>query len=406
MPEIGKLFGRLKLNKNITYLGLVSLFTDVSSEMLGAVIPLFLNNVLKVDKSIIGLIEGVAESTASLLKVFSGWISDKTKHRKPWILGGYGLSTLVKPILLVAVNWPTILLYRFLDRIGKGIRTSPRDAVIADFAPAEARGKAFGFHRMMDTIGAVIGPALAFLLMPASASGSFQAASYRPIFLAALVPGILAVLVIVFLVREKEKESKDAKPLPTFRLSNFSPDYIKFIIISVLLNLAVITDAFLILRAQDLGVKAKLIPLILLFFNLIQVSFSLPAGIVSDYLGRRKVIIVGYLIFGATSLGFAYANSPSYVWLLFALNGLFAALTGGVQRAFVVDLVHCDVRGTALGTFNAISGITALPSGLMTGFLWKVYGAKIAFLFGAVLALLGVLAFLALFHKKPEKCTN
>jgi len=391
-----------KIDKNITFLGLVSLFTDISSEMLAAVIPLFLNNALKADKSVIGLIEGVAESAASLLKVVSGRLSDKTRRRKPWVLAGYGLSTTVKPLLLLATGWPAVLLYRFFDRIGKGIRTAPRDAIIADYASVLERGKAFGFHRTMDTIGAVLGPALAFALMPATPEGSLHLSSYRNVFLASLVPGIIALLIIVFLVKEKERKKGTPGESPAILFSDFSADFKKFLVVSVVLNLAVITDAFLLLRAQELGIPARFIPLVLLYYNIIQALLSMPAGIVSDYIGRKKVIIIGYLVFALMSMGFAFACRLYQVLVLFAMLGFFTALTNGVQRAYVVDLVSHNVRGTALGTFNAITGITALPSGLITGVLWQLYGAKTAFVFGALLAISGILM-LTVFVRSTDK---
>lgn len=368
-----------KLNRNIIILGIVSLFTDIGSEMLAPVLPLFLANVLQADKTAIGLIEGIAGSTASILKLFSGYLTDKMQSRKPLILAGYGLSALVKPLLLIATGWPLVLLYRFLDRIGKGIRTSPRDAVIADACTAGERGTAFGFHKMMDTTGAALGPVIAFIIL------SVAPEQYKWVFVAAIIPGILATLTILF-IRDSKSCNSEKKPLPSLHFKVFGKDYVKFLALAAVFTIATYSDAFLLLRAQDFGVKARFIPLLLLYSNVIQAILSMPAGILSDRIGRKKLIIAGYSIFALMGLGFAFGSRQWHAWALFTLLGLFNAATAGNQRVLVVDLVKPEVRGTALGTYHAVIGLAALPSGLLAGFLWQSAGAGISFLFSSCLA--------------------
>lgn len=379
-----------KINRNVLSLGIVSLLTDLSSEMLTPVLPLFLANVLKVDKSIIGLIEGIAESTASLLKVYSGWLSDRITARKPLIFAGYGLSALVKPLLLLAAGWPIVLVYRFLDRIGKGIRSSPRDAVIADSVAETDRGMAFGFHKMMDTTGAVLGPLIAYLLLAKSPL------AFTKVFWAAIIPAILGVVCILVFVQDKKGESRGQKPLPSFNLSLLGPDFGKFLIVVLLFSLATFSEAFLALRAQDMNIKASVIPLLFLFFNLVAAALAYPTGVISDRLGRKGMLLLGYLIFCLVNLGFAFGNKPIHAWLLFGLFGLYAAATAGVQKALVVDLVAPELRGTALGTYNCAVGIAAFPASLIAGVLWQSLGAPVTFLFAAVLSLMASLLFFML----------
>lgn len=382
-----------KLNRNVLSLGIVSLLTDLSSEMLAPVLPLFLSNVLKVDKSIIGLIEGIAESTASLLKVYSGWLSDKISGRKPLILTGYGLSAAVKPLLFIATGWPLVLVYRFLDRIGKGIRSSPRDAIIADSVSETDRGMAFGFHKMMDTVGAVIGPVVAYFLLANSPS------AYTKVFWAALIPAVLGVICILLFLQDKKGEGRGTKPLPSFNLG-LGTEFGKFLAVVFLFGLATFSEAFLALRAQDMDIKPGNIPLLFLCFNLIAAALAYPIGIVSDRVGRKVMLLLGYLVFSIINLGFAFGDRPIHAWLLFALFGVYTAATAGVQKALVVDLVSPELRGTALGTYHSVVGITAFPASLIAGMLWQNLGAPAAFLFASVLSFLASLMFIILIPGK------
>lgn len=388
--KIGLLNG---ITRNVIVLGIASLLTDASSEMIFPLLPLFLVNVLAAEKSIVGLIEGIAESTASILKVFSGWFSDKIGKRKPIIFSGYGISTFVKPFLALATSWFHVLAVRFADRVGKGIRTSPRDAMIADSTDEKVRGKAFGFHRSMDTLGAMIGPSIAFLLFPLF--------GYRNIFLLATIPGVIAVFLILAFVKERERPIQKNNPQPIkFSFKSLSKEFKIFVILAALFALGNFSYAFIILRAQDVGITPELIPLLYLLFNTVYALFSIPAGILSDKIGRKPVIALGYTTFGVMCLGFAVATSSILAIVMFALYGIFNAITETVQRAFVSDLTIAELRATALGTFHAAVGMAALPASIVAGVLWQSFGATATFLYGATLAFLSTILLIILLKNK------
>lgn len=375
-----------ELTGNVVTLGIVSMLTDVSSEMIYPLLPIFLTSVLGLGMAFVGVIEGVAESTASILKLFSGWFSDRLRRRKSLVLFGYGISSLSRPFLaLVTAGWHVLLL-RFLDRVGKGIRTSPRDALIADSTSADIRGKAYGFHRSMDNLGAVIGPLLASLLLP------LLGFSYRYLFLLAAVPGILAVLVLRTWVRERAPAQTKARV--QISLKPLDRRFKIFLIIVILFTLGNSSDAFLLLRARDVGIRVELLPILWLVLHLVKTAGGMPGGIWSDRIGRQRVIVAGWIVYALIYFGFAYAHSPAHIWGLFALYGLYYALTEGAERALVADLVPTELRGTAFGAYNFAIGIGALPSSVIMGIIWQRYGPAAAFSFGAALAI--VAAFLLL----------
>jgi MFS family permease len=382
--------GPLKLKKNIFFLGVVSLLTDVSSEMIYPLLPLFLASVLGVSLPFIGLIEGVAESTASFMKVVSGWLSDRSRRRKPFIWIGYGLSTVVKPLFAISTAGWQVLLFRFGDRFGKGIRTSPRDAMIADTAPEKEKGKSFGFHRAMDSLGAVFGPLAAFLLLPVVGG------NLRWIFFLAFIPAVAAVLVIFLFVREVERDVPEPAKTTTDSIGwrALGPEFRYFVVIVCLFTLGNSSDAFLVLRARDLGLSTVTIPLLWLFFNGVNTVFSIPGGMLSDRVGRKRVIFWSFLFYGLVYLGFAVAARPLHVWLLFALYGVYYGFSEGVLRAYVADLAPSCVRGTAYGVFHTASGTMAFPASLVMGILWHKFGAPWAFVFGAALAFISALLLL------------
>lgn len=382
------------MNAVVFVTGLVSLLTDLSSEMIVPVLPLFLTTVLHVQVTSIGLLEGIAESTASILKLFSGWFSDKLGKRKPLMVFGYGLSNLIKPLFALSTSFSQVLAIRFIDRFGKGMRGAPRDALIADSTSKEERGKAFGFHRAMDTLGAAIGPFVAFFVL-----SSFHE-NYRLIFWISSIPGIIAVLLLIFFLKEKKKTNieeeifgKQTRPKISFK--GLDRRFILFTFIATLFAIGNSSDAFLILRAQDVGMNSALIPLAYFAFNIVYTLFSIPAGILSDRLGRRPIIVTGYLIFALIYLGFGLITKSLWVWGLFILYGLYYATTEGVQKAYIADLVPEGKRGTAIGTFNALTGIAALPASLLAGFLWETFGPASTFAvssgFAALSAILMVL---------------
>ncbi len=394
-----RLFG---LNPNVFFLGIVSFLTDVSSEMIFTILPLFLLNVLRVGTPVIGFIEGIAESAATLLRIFSGWLSDKLGRRKGLAVLGYGISTLAKPFLYFATSWGLVLGVRFADRMGKGIRTSPRDALIADSTSAQEMGKSFGFHRALDTLGAVVGLGAAAGIVFWLQRGSLELtrSTYQMLVLIGVIPAVIAVLVILFLVREVggRKALKDEEVAAPIQASGFKFDkrFKIFLGIIVIFTLGNSSDAFLVLRAQNLGIPVFHILLMFVFFNLVYALTSLPAGILSDKLGRRKVIILGWSIYALSYLGFALASAWWHIWLVFTLYGLYYGATEGVERAFVADIVGSERRGTAYGLFHAAVGITVLPASLIAGWLWHLISPAAPFFLGAGLAGLAALSLAAL----------
>ena len=399
--------GFFGFSRNVFFLGVVSFLTDVSSEMIFTLLPLFLLNVLRVGTPVIGLIEGIAEGTASLLKVLSGWLSDRLGRRKGLAVFGYSLSTLVKPFLYFATTWGAAAGVRFVDRVGKGIRTSPRDALVADSAPPEEMGKSFGFHRGMDTLGAVLGLSVAALVVYVVQQGGLELTrdAFQTIVLVGIVPAVLAVLVLLFFVRERGKGAGSESPAASFggppaeavnARKGFDLRFKLFLVVVVVFTLGNSSDAFLILRAQDLGFSVPQVLLLFVAFNLVYALVSLPAGLVSDRLGRKGVIVVGWSIYALAYLGLAVTSAAWQVWLLFALYGLYYGVAEGVSRAFVADLVPAERRGTAYGLYHTAVGLSLLPASLIAGWLWHLIGPEAPFFFGAVTAGVAALGFLLL----------
>ncbi len=376
------------IKKNIFFLGLVSFLTDVSSDMVYPLIPVFLTEVLHSSKVFVGLIEGVAESTASLFKIFSGWFSDKIGKRKPIVILGYSLSSISKPLLALVTSGWQVLFIRFGDRVGKGVRTSPRDALIAESSAENRRGASFGLHRAMDSAGAIIGPLLAFLLLP------LLNKNYRHLFLLASIPAFFSVLVLFLWVKEIKIRKKESVISERKKGISFDSKFKIFILVVAIFTLGNSSDAFLFLRAKSLGVNLIFIPLLWGFFNLVYTLYSIPAGILSDRIGRRKIILIGFSVYGLSYLGFAFAKNSLHIWALFALYGIYYGVSDGALRAFVADLVkEEDKRGTAYGFYHGAVGLCALPASLIMGFLWQGFGAAVAFSFGSILAIIAGIVF-------------
>lgn len=375
---------RKLVNHVILVIGLVSFFTDMSSQMIVPVLPLFLTSVLHVQVETIGLIEGIAESTASVLKLFSGWLTDRLGHYKLLMVLGYGLSNLIKPFFAMSAHWGTVLAIRFGDRFGKGIRTSPRDAFLANTTTKEERGKAFGFRRSMDTLGAALGPLLAFGIL------AYDQGAYRLVFWLSAIPGVIAVLLLIFFLHEKKSEElkEERKSLPKIGFSHLNRRFMWFTLIYTLFTIGNFSDAFLVLRAQNVGISAYLIPLTYFSYNMVASLFSMPIGILSDRIGRRPVLIGGFLIFAMIYFAFGLVNNTLLIWILFILYGLYYAATDGIQKAYVADLVQKEQRGTAMGTFNAFTGLAAFPASMIAGFLWQSFGPSVAFGASSFLAIL------------------
>ncbi|OGR00733.1 MAG: MFS transporter [Deltaproteobacteria bacterium RIFOXYD12_FULL_50_9] len=379
-----KLFG---FDRNVTITGFVSFFMDVSSEMIYPLVPLFLANTLGVSKSMIGLIEGIAESTASLLKIFSGWLSDRIGNRK-WLMAvGYGISTLSRPVVALASGWHHVLGSRFIDRFGKGVRTSPRDAIIAESTDNSSLGKAFGFHRAMDSMGAVVGPALAFFLL------GLLANDYRKVFWLSMIPGIVAVLLIVFFITEKKKPPTARAARPKLTLAHFDWRFKFFVFIAVLFAVGNSSDVFLILRAQQKGIEPVTIPIIYLLFNLVYSLSAVPAGMAADRFGKKRVILLGFVLFAALYYGFAVAGTTSTIWILFVGYGLFMGLTEGVQKAYLATIIPADFKATAFGVYTTAVGMAMFPASLIGGWLWDHVSPSATFYFGAITASLSAVLF-------------
>ncbi len=383
-------FDLKSLPRNVWAATLTSFFTDISSEMLIHLLPLFLAQVLGAKTAAIGLIEGLAETTSSLLKIFSGWISDRLHARKWPAVIGYGLSALSKPFFLIVRSWPAVLLVRVVDRIGKGIRTAPRDALIADAIDPAHRGLAFGLHRAGDTAGALIGTLGAALILTLSHQGAtLTAAAFQRVVLWSLLPALLGVLVLAFGAREVPVTTRG--PAPRLTLAGFDWRFKAFLLTVVLFTLGNSSDAFLILRAQERGLSTVAILLMVAGFNLIYTLTSGPAGALSDRIGRRRLLIGGWFVYALIYGGFALARTGLHIALLYAFYGLYYAVTEGTAKALVADLVPAERRGTAYGVYNAAIGLAALPASFIAGLLWQTIAPSAPFLFGASLALLAAL---------------
>jgi MFS family permease len=397
------------MHLNVFFMGLVSLLTDIGSELIFTLIPLFLCNVLGATSTLVGLVGGISESADSFFRIASGWFSDKIGKRKLLAVAGYSFSTLAKPFMLLANSWGAVAGIRFGDRVGKGVRTASRDALIADSVGAKERGRGFGLHRAMDTSGAVIGLIIAAIivyLIPGDGLNLGKDA-YRWMVIIGVIPSALAVLVLVTLVRERRKTalksdgakegiSAAAKPTP------FSLQFKLYLFVIALFTLGNSSDFFLILRAQNVATPLLQIVLMLILFNATYALVAMPMGILSDKLGRKKVIVLGWLIYGLVYLGFALANGIWQVWVLFAIYGVFYGICEGAAKAFVADMVPVERRGTAYGLYNGIVGIMALPASLIAGVLWDKINPASTFYFGAGLALLAMLGMvLFIRERKP-----
>jgi MFS family permease len=384
-----------RLPRNVWIVTITSFLTDVSSEMLVNLIPFFLANVLGVGTAVIGLIDGIAETTASLVKILSGALSDKLGKRKWLTVAGYGLSAFAKPFLYFANAWGWVLGVRFTDRVGKGIRTAPRDALIADSIDKSQRGLAFGLHRAGDTAGAFLGLGIAAVIiwLTQSQTVDLTRSTFQIIVLVSIIPALLAVIVLAAGTVEVAAPGKGVeKTRFTFRGVDSRFKY--FLLAVVLFTLGNSSDAFILLRGQERGLSILQVMGMALTFNFLYTVFAGPLGAWSDKVGRRKLILGGWLTYGLIYLGLALSQTGWQVWMLFGLYGLYYAATEGTAKALVADIVPDNMRGTAYGLFNAAIGITALPASLIAGLLWQGagswtgFGASAPFYFGAVMVLL------------------
>ncbi len=395
---------RRGLTKNVVILGFVSLLNDGASEMIYPLLPAFLTAVLSAGPEALGVIEGIAESTASLLKLYSGYLSDRVKRRKDWVVAGYSISNLIRPVIAFSTSWIHVLVLRFSDRVGKGLRTSPRDAIIADSTPAEFRGKAYGFHRAMDHGGAIIGPLAATALLLVYHD------NIKTIFLLSFIPGLLAVLMLLFGLTEKQAESPRTAQSATFNFrstwAEMSTGFRRYLGIILVFALGNSTDAFLLLRAQQLGVPVRLLPTIWVVLHIVKMGFSVPGGIISDRIGRKKVIVSGWIVYTFVYAGFGAASQHWHAWALFAVYGIYFGLTEGVEKALVADFAPAHLRGSAFGLYHLVVGLGAFPASLLFGLVWQKFSPTAAFGMGAGLALLASVMLSILAIKKEDTTNN
>jgi len=387
------------LPKAVVRLGWVSFLTDVSSEMIVPLLPAFLATLSGVPAMALGWIEGVAETTASFVKIVSGRLTDRAKAKKPLVFLGYGLSSLARPIIGLAPSWPAIVLIRFVDRIGKGVRTAPRDTMIANAAPPGRRGAAFGLHRGFDNAGAVLGPLVAAGLV------GVMGFSLRAVFLLAVIPAALSLLVLAFGVKE-EKEKISSRPtspsLPFKKNSPLSPLFWRAAWLIAFFTLAASSDTFLLLKAKEIGISAGWLPVIWAFSNAVKSGFSMWGGGLSDRFGRRRLMFAAWTLYAACYAGFAFVSSA---WPLVALVGVYSlyySLSEGTEKALVADLVPAEVRGRAFGWMNGLTGFAALPASVGFGFLWQHAGSRTAFLTGAAIAGIAAAGLLVLQFPRPR----
>ena len=369
------------LDRNVFFAGLVSLFMDISSEMVYPLVPLFLTNMLGATKTTVGIIEGIAEATASVLKVFSGWLSDRLGKRKLLMSIGYGISVVSRPMIANAGSWFEVLGARFMDRVGKGVRTAPRDAIIADSAAAGRLGMAFGFHRAMDTVGAAIGPAVAFILL------FFFVGNLRLVFYASAIPGLIAVALIVIFIKERKRTRAEAK-LPRLSLNSFNGPFRRYMAVIAIFSLGNFADAFLILRAQDLGVRSELIPIAYLSFNIVYAATSAPLGALADRVGARNMIMASFVFYAVVYAGAGFAYAPLHIWAIFPLYGVYKGMTEGTQKAYLASIAPPRQKATAFGVYHTVSGLMLLPSSIIAGRLWDTAGPSATFFYGSVMAVI------------------
>jgi MFS family permease len=389
MKKEKKIFG---FNRNIIFTGLTSFLTDTSVKMVYSVMPMFLMS-LGASKTSLALIEGIAESTASLVKAFSGFWSDRIGKNKPFMLIGYGLSALIIPLYTFVVSPMQVLYLRFIERFGKGIRTAPRDSLIAGSVTNGETGKSFGLQKAMDNSGAIVGPLAAFVLL------IFFPENYRLIFLLAGIPAVLSILVIIFGIKEAKKDQESL--FKKFHFNDFPARFWLFLVIVFVFTLGNSTDALLMVKANEVGVKVAFIPLVYMITSIVAVLLAIPVGSLSDRIGKEKILVAGYLIYAIVYYGFGVTSHAGAIVALFAMYGLYSAATDGIQKAFISDITDKNRQGTGLGIYNALLGITLLPASLIAGVLYDKVNSRVPFYFGAATAL--VSAVMLIFFVRGRK---
>lgn len=383
------------VGRNVVFLGMVSFFNDFASEMIYPLLPVFLTVVLGAGGTVLGAIEGVAESTSAILKYFSGRASDTLGRRKPIFVFGYTFSNIVRPLMGIAGSWWHVMVLRFSDRVGKGVRTAPRDALLAGSVSSERRGAAFGFQRALDHAGAVAGPLAAVLILPHIGN------DLRTLFLLSAIPGVIVLILVGFFVREVPVEKK-SEALPGIRgFSSLDGATKRYLAAVLLFSLGNASDAFLLLKATDVGIKMIHIPILWIVLHIVKSTTSVPGGMLSDRRGRKQVIVAGWLVYTVIYALFAVSESAGWVWALFGVYGIYYGLTEGAERAFMAELVSKESRGTAFGFFHLTVGLAAFPASLIFGFMWDIFGSRSAFLLGSIFALAASILMFSVRHENP-----
>lgn len=382
---------------NVIFLGFISFFADISTEMVYPIIPLYLTSVFGATPALVGVIEGIAESLASLLKVFSGYFTDRYQKKKPVAILGYAAGLFYKLALLVATSWMGVLFARVIDRVGKGIRTAPRDVMVSESAAKDQMGAAFGVHKALDMAGSAIGILFAYLLL-SSESQSFE---YKKLFLISTIPAVLS-LCVFFFIRERKTPQVRTERVPFWKNLGNLPGQLKlYLLVSFLFTLGNSSNAFLLLRAKNVGFTDVSVILLYLVYNITASLLAIPLGRSSDRVGRKRILVLGYLVFSFVYFGFAIAASRAVMIVLFVLYGCYTAMIAGVERAFVAEVAPPELKGTILGLQSTVVGIALLPASTIAGLLWTLFGAAVPFLFGSLLSL--VAALLLAFRMKDGK---
>jgi MFS family permease len=387
---------RLKLSKNVIAMGFVSFFNDTASEMIYPLIPTFLTVWLGAPVYIMGFIVGLSESLSNICKVFSGWYSDKLDKRKPFVVFGYSLSAISKAMIGLAYSWPMAMAARIADRFGKGIRVSARDALIADYTQPKYRGRAFGLHRGFDSAGAAIGPIIAIILL------SVLNNNLRAIFLLSLIPSIIGILLLIFFTEEKKSQDGEFSlnvPHEKLEFRSISPEFNKFLLVTVLFNIGNSSDLFLILRSQNLALSLTVTTGAYILYHLTHSVLSMPIGILADKIGTEKILLSGFVTFSIAFALSGFITDGIWMWLVFALYGLYMAQTDSIIRVYIAGIVPHRLFGTAFGLHQTVVGICTFFASLIAGFLWTYVGASTPFIFGSVMAIIAALFFKILLKK-------
>jgi MFS family permease len=377
-----------RIPKNVVFLGLVSFFNDVASEMIYPIIPIFLTSVLHVPVSVIGLIEGFAEGIASLMRFVFGYVSDRFYKRKIFVIAGYGFSSISKPLIALAYSWPFVLFARFFDRLGKGVRTSSRDSILLQSTNQENKGYIFGFHRAMDSMGAVIGPLIALILL------YFLKDNMRLIFLVAFIPSVIGIILLILFVKERKNPVGKEKFKFNFKWKSLNPNFKFFLLVSLIFAIGNSSDAFLILRAQNLGLGVLLTTLTYVLYNASQTIFATPAGLLADKIGAKRVYSYGLLVFAAVYFSFGIISSSFWIWFLFPIYGLYIAATDGVSKAYIAEFITEKQSGTYFGIYQSGIALCTFLASFIAGLIWTSFGPSYTFFYGAAAALLSFIILL------------